>query len=80
MPTMSAMPKQRRGWMSKSHGRVESESRQVWSKYHPSHQNHQTPTKESRDQTSQDLQVEEGFNKMTNKDKDRKDSFARKQG
>ena len=65
--------------MSKSHGRVESESRQVWSKYHPSHQNHQTPTKENRDHTSQDLRVEEVFNKMTNRVKDRRKSFARKQ-
>ena len=32
------MPKQRRDWMPRSQGRVEPESRQMWSKYNATHQ------------------------------------------
>ena len=44
MTIMSAMPKQRRDWMPRSHGRVESESKQMWSKYYATHQQRETST------------------------------------
>ena len=41
---MSAMPKQRRDWMPRCQGRVESESRKMWSKYDATHQLREMPT------------------------------------
>ena len=59
--------------------RVEKEFTQRKGKYHTSHQNHPTLTKQIRGHTNQHFQEETKSNNVANRVRDRRKSLARRQ-